>query len=269
MSEWFRNLVWGVGTSFSALLSTLQQLVRPQEQSQPPSSTASPDGDESPTPETPTPETERMRFGREKFFDGVRSRFGALNQGQVDGFNAILEEWEGDDDYHDLDSRLLAYILATAWHETGTRMLPVREGFGANDRQAYERVYAYLRKRGRIGTKSDYVSRHANGKSYYGRGYVQLTWAKNYREAGERLGLPLYDDPDMVMVPKIAARILVRGSMEGWFTDHELGDHIEDTGADYRNARRVINGLDKARKIAGYAKKFESILNESDTYDDE
>ena len=38
------------------------------------------------------------------------------------------------------------------------------------------------------------------GKHYYGRGYIQLTWCYNYRDAGRALGLgdTLLNDPDLV-----------------------------------------------------------------------
>ena len=62
---------------------------------------------------------------RTTFFAYVRRTLfgGRLSQGQVDGLNAILDEWE----YLDLsDIRHLAYILATACHEVDKTMLPIR-----------------------------------------------------------------------------------------------------------------------------------------------
>lgn len=47
--------------------------------------------------------------------------------------NAILSEWEA---RGLLDKRWLAYMLATAFHETGSRMQPVRETFASSDAQA-------------------------------------------------------------------------------------------------------------------------------------
>lgn len=87
---------------------------------------------------------------RQKFFDSVRSQpfAGHLAQGQVDGCNAILDEWEhrGLTDY-----RWLAYMLATVFWECARTMQPIREA-GSD---------SYLR-----------------AKKYWpwiGRGYVQLT----------------------------------------------------------------------------------------------
>ena len=54
-----------------------------------------------------------------------------------------------------------------------------------------------------------------------------------------------------------AAKILVRGCSEGWFTGKKLDDYLP---GDYRGARRVVNGLDKADLIAGYAREFEAAL---------
>lgn len=50
------------------------------------------------------------------------------------------------------------------------------------------------------------------GKSYYGRGFMQLSWAANYKEAGEGIGMgdKLLDNPDLVSKdPKIAAKTAV------------------------------------------------------------
>jgi putative chitinase len=64
-----------------------------------------------------------------------------------------------------------------------------------------------------------------------------------------------------------AARILVQGSLEGWFTGKSLGAFIDDIDEaddeetrEYIAARRVINGKDRAELIAGYAVKFEAAL---------
>ena len=97
---------------------------------------------------------------------------------------------------------------------------------------------------------------------YYGRGYVQLTWKKNYLKAGKELGYgeSLANKPDKVMETGISAKILVLGSKEGWFTGKRLGDYINDNQTDYLNARRVINGRDKQYEIAAWANKYYEAL---------
>ena len=97
------------------------------------------------------------------------------------------------------------------------------------------------------------------GQPQYGRGYVQLTWDANYEKADKALGLngALLKDFNLAMQPTIAAQILVRGCSEGWFTGKKLSDYLP---GDYRGARRVVNGLDKADLIAGYAREFDAAL---------
>ncbi|MGR3525050.1 MAG: glycoside hydrolase family 19 protein [Paracoccaceae bacterium] len=132
-----------------------------------------------------------------------------------------------------------AYILATAYWETAHTMKPVMEAFWLSD--------AWRRKNLRY-------------YPWHGRGYVQITWEANYINASRKLGKDLTTDPDVVMQPAIAAEILVRGSMEGWFTKHKLPDHVNASRKDYISARRVINGTDKAAAIAKLAQEYEADL---------
>lgn len=129
-----------------------------------------------------------------------------------------------------LSDRHTAYVLATAYHETAHTMKPVREAYWLSEewRRANLRYYPW-----------------------YGRGYVQLTWRRNYEYAGEALGLDLTSDADAVMAPKVSAKILVRGMQEGWFTGKTMDEY--DT---FEGMRRVVNGTDKAALIAGYAEEY-------------
>ena len=135
-----------------------------------------------------------------------------------------------------------AYVLATARWETAHTMKPVEEAFWLSDGWRAKNLRYY---------------------PWHGRGYVQLTWQTNYIRAGKKLDVDLITDPDRVMEPKIAAQILVVGSMEGWFTGKALGDYINKSKADYVEARRVINGTDKAQAIADLARDYELALAET------
>lgn len=163
---------------------------------------------------------------------------GRLTQAQVAGCETVLDAWTGDDDRH------LAYILATAFHETGGKMQPVREGFARSD-SAARRIVA----RRRYGVEK-------NGHVYYGRGLVQLTWERNYRKAGEVLGLDLVGNPDLALDPAVSARLLVDGMTAGLFTGKKLADYFNATTDDPEGARRIVNGTDKASLIAGYHRNF-------------
>jgi putative chitinase len=172
--------------------------------------------------------------GADKFAEYVRKNLygGKLSQGQYEGVRYIGREWRsrfGDDAG---DHRHLAYMLATAHHETAFTMVPVTE-YGSQ---------AYLK-----------------GKKYWpyiGRGHVQLTWDYNYKKAGEKLGLDLLGDPTLALEPDISARIMFEGMALGWFTGKKLGDYFNAHTDDPINARRIINGTDRASTIAGYHRHF-------------
>ena len=138
-----------------------------------------------------------------------------------------------------------AYGLATAWHETAGRMQPVREGLDASE--------AWRRK-------------HLRYYPWYGRGYPQTTWRDNYRRADEKLGLggSLIADPDRMLEPDIAAATMVRGMEEGWFTGRKLGDVLPRSGParldQFVASRAIINGTDRAAKIAAEAMIFQAAL---------
>jgi hypothetical protein len=137
---------------------------------------------------------------------------------------------------HGLLRNQCAYVLATCYHESAHRMKPIRELGGE----------AYLRK-----------------KKYYpyvGMGYVQLTWLANYQKASAKLGVDFVANPKLLLEAKYAAPILVIGSKEGWFTGKKLSDYITLYKSDFRNARKIINGMDRADDIAGYAKQYDALL---------
>jgi len=182
-----------------------------------------------------------MKFDRDKLFDGVR-RLGKLSQRQVDALTALMDAVESDSEMTDL--RWIAYALATCKHETaGT----------------YEPIAEYGRGRGKAYGKKD----PETGQVYYGRGFVQLTWKKNYKKFADLTGIDLVHSPDMAMKPDIAYQVLSMGMREGLFTGKKLGDYISDGKADYLHARKIINAMDKAALIAGYAEKFEEALTDS------
>ena len=143
-----------------------------------------------------------------------------------------------------------AYILATAYWETAKTMEPVEEAFYLKGKaEAYRKKLRYY--------------------PWYGRGFVQLTWKTNYVKAGKRLGLDFTKDPDLVMDPDIAARILVIGMEEGWFTSKKLNTYIDDIDEsdaedykEYLEARRIVNGTDKQKEIAKLAIAYEKLLRE-------
>lgn len=175
-----------------------------------------------------------------------------LEQSEVDGCNAILDACEAAS--WPLD--WTAYALATALHETAFTMQPISERGGE---KYWTRLYdvkgnnpARARRMGNL--------LPGDGVKYRGRGFVQLTWCNNYAKAAMVIGKDLVLIPDLAMRPDLAARIMVSGMDQGWFTGKKLADYTRPSGFDYLGARRIINGADKAGQIAGYARKFAAAL---------
>lgn len=176
---------------------------------------------------------------RELFFDGYRESFGRLTQDKLEAIEFILTKLDGSQRFNKANE--YAYILATIKHETADTYLPIRE-FGRGKGRAYGKM-------------------KPNGNVYFGRGFVQITWDYNYKKLGEILRVPLYEKPDLALVPEIAYNILEYGMFYGYFTGKRLNDYVNENESNYYSARKVINGLDKARLIESYANKFYEIIN--------
>jgi hypothetical protein len=185
-------------------------------------------------------------MNREIFFAHIRREpfSGTIKQSQVDGLNALLTACDN------LDVRWTAYILATVFHETGARMQPVREGLKTSDKAAR----AFVKRQGYEYAEPDPLT----GEVYYGRGHVQLTWAKNYLKLGEAMGVGgnLFYKPDLALEPGMSVRILLLGMTNGLYTGKSLGDYFSATKSDPVGARRIVNGTDRAGLIAGYYNAF-------------
>ena len=204
----------------------------------------------------------------EQFFNKVRGDLfgGKLNQGQVDGLNDILRASHG----HTIQHR--AYMLATAYHETGLNMSPNEESLNYTTAARIRAVWPsrfssvaaaqpYVRKprdlankvyNGRMGNRTG----SDDGWTYRGRGQVHLTGRVNYGKASDACGVDLIARPDLALTREVSAKCLVAGMSEGWYTGKKLADY-----KNYVDMRRVVNGTDQAMKIANYADKFESALN--------
>lgn len=194
------------------------------------------------------------RMNYTTFFSYIRKLpfGGKLTEQQVEGVEAILAAFRA---AGGKDVRHLAYILATAFHETGGRMVPVREGFAKTDAQARKITAKY--KYGKPDPQTGHV--------YYGRGQVQLTWADNYKRVGKILDLPLYENPDLALDVHNGACILIEGMMRGAsrkgdFTGKSVENYFNDAIDDAVGARAIVNGTDKAQLIATYHKAFRAAL---------
>lgn len=204
-----------------------------------------------------------MVFDRQRFFAAIRNApfSGKLSGGQVQGTELVLDQFERI--APDGDARHLAYMLATAFHETAATMQPVRETLAASDDAAIiilDRAYAA----GRLGqVSSPYWRRDAEGKSWLGRGLVQLTHKRNYEAMSAVTGIDLVARPERAMEPEVSATILVEGMLQGSFTGRRLSRYFNAQSEDWVGARAIINGRDRAELIAGYGKSFNAALTAS------
>ena len=187
----------------------------------------------------------------------IRLKFGSLSQEAVDNINLIVETCEK----YNLSYPQSAYVLATTLWETARTFKPIEE-YGKGKNRKYGTWYTDSKgvKYGIAGSGGDIYLYSDYPYLYYGRGFCQLTHWVNYKFAGEQLGIDLINNPDLALQPKYASEILIKGSINGWFTSKKLSDYINDKKKDYINARRVINGTDKAQLIANYAVVFEKAL---------
>lgn len=180
----------------------------------------------------------------ENLFNAIRTVTKTLSQVQVDSVNAILASCAK---HLITDKRHIAYILATALHES--RFKPIEEiGKGAG--LPYGKM---LDIGGGPNKRKPYTSPN---KLFYGRGFVQLTWLSNYRAFGNMLKVDLVNRPELAMQIDIAAEILVIGMQKGMFTGARLIDSFNKTESDPFEARHIVNGNDKAALIAGYYDKI-------------
>lgn len=220
-----------------------------------------------------------MRFDRKTFFNAYRAEFGALNQLQVDGLNKLLTFIENDP--HVKTVEVGAFLLATPKHETDDTYHPIHE-YGS---KAY-----FVRRYGGQTKKGKELGNDTADEGYYyaGKGYPQTTGESNYEKAedairreypqivadferrtGKRFDLTVGDDPNdttdpqNMLDPAIAYATMSYGARTGMFTGKKLSDYNLTTAYGRKGSRRIINGLDKADRIATYIEKFIRILEKS------
>jgi putative chitinase len=201
---------------------------------------------------------------RQRFFADWPARVRLpLTESRRKGVEFLLDAFERDQTLTMI--RELAYVLATIRWESGHTFEPVRERRANAAKNP--RLFALQERYWPTG--------------FFGRGYVQMTWEKNYRLAGTRLAgetftigdapvtfdaSTLVQNPDYLLQRAVSYRIAVRGMREGWFTGKKLSQFItEATPPDYVNARRIINGTDRAAEIAAMANEFELLLRSATT----
>lgn len=195
------------------------------------------------------------------FFDTVRVKLfgGRLKKTQVEGLNVFLEYWQ--QKFAKEDDRWLAYMLGTAHHEVDKKMQPINE-YGSNRYffEMYSKNGDRPKVAARLGNTED-----GDGARFHGRGFVQLTGRRNYQDMKDRLGVDLVGNPELALDTKVATHVIFEGMIKGTYTGKKLADYFNPTKEDWVNARRIINGLDKANLIADYAKEYYAAMSYSNT----
>jgi predicted chitinase len=135
----------------------------------------------------------------------------------------------------------IAYVLATVQHESANTFMPI-------DEYASGKAYEGRKDLGNI--------HPGDGVKFKGRGYVQITGRHNYEKYAKLTGKDLVNYPGLAKEPYTAAFILVHGFLTGGFTGRKISDFISSSKCDFQNARRCINGTDRANLIAAYAQQW-------------
>lgn len=137
----------------------------------------------------------------------------------------------------------LAAFLSQAAHET-LDFKRMTEYGGSLDFRKYDPKYAPKKARA-LGNKFE-----GDGAKFKGRGYIQLTGRYNYKKAGEALGLPLEDKPELVERPEIAAQVAV------WYWQNRVKPKVNNF-KDTKSVTKPINpGLKHLDQRAEKHKEF-------------
>ncbi|WP_241013620.1 glycoside hydrolase family 19 protein, partial [Aggregatibacter actinomycetemcomitans] len=205
---------------------------------------------------------------RDYFFEQYKKHFTKLTNAQKD---AIENIFTGIEEYIEADSSYIctlpkiAYMLATAKHETGHTFEPVTEKGSVSYFNRYDPILADTERRRKAAKDNGNINK-GDGFKYRGRGYVQLTWYNNYKRAGSYLGKDLVNNPELALDQKDATKIMIYGMETGMFTGNKMSSYISNNKKDYLNARRIINGVGDehnfkiAKDIELYAYKLEECL---------
>jgi predicted chitinase len=144
------------------------------------------------------------------------------------------------------DPTELAAFLAQCAHESHDFKSMVEYG-GSLDFRKYDPKFAPKKARALGNTKV------GDGARYKGRGYIQLTGRYNYKRAGEALGLPLEQNPELAEKPEVAAKIAV------WFWKQRVQpnvDNFNDVRAVTKPINPGLNGLENRKEAFIDFKKF-------------
>lgn len=210
------------------------------------------------------------------FYGAVRSSLfgGKLAQSAVTTLDLILGLTDG----HGIPVTHTAYMMATAFHEVGPGLVPIRENLNYTKAETIRSTWKsrfrnvaaaepYVRQPRKL-ANFVYGGRNGNtgpddGWLYRGGGLPQTTFKDNYAKIRDMTGVDVVGDPDKIVLPDVASAALVEAMRAGIYTGKKLGDY--NLPAQYKEARAIINGdvETNGEKIAGYARLFEAALRKA------
>lgn len=121
----------------------------------------------------------------------------------------------------------LAQFLGQCFHETG----------GFSHLQEIGNKNYFLRYDPRVDPQKARILgnvKPGDGERYKGRGFIQITGRDNYRRAGQALGLPLEQQPNIASNPDVAARIAI------WYWNTRVKPNVANF-SDTKGVTRWIN----------------------------
>jgi|694.fasta_scaffold00012_34 putative chitinase len=150
----------------------------------------------------------------------------------------------------------LAQFLAQCAHETANYATLVEFGTSDEFLKKYDKQFSPDKAKELGNTMS------GDGQRFKGRGFIQLTGRWNYTQAGQALGLPLDNKPELLEKPEIAAKASV------WFWKNRVQPNVKNF-TDTRTVTRYINpglaGLQKRHGIfQNYLKTMNTPIKEGD-----
>lgn len=184
-----------------------------------------------------------------------------------------------------LTNEELAYCMATAVHEVGPALVPIRESLNysadaliasfsrqrisvANARKYgraagekklspdRQRAIANLIYGGEWGRKNLGNTQPNDGWDFRGGGFAQTTGRANFRRIGAMVGVDLEKEPGRIVDIAIATDGLIKAMRSGTYTGKRLSDY--QLPAQFKEARAIINAdvAKNGAKIARHANVF-------------
>ena len=193
-----------------------------------------------------------LNFDQRIFIGAYMEQYGPISEPKLRGLNQLWKCMDLDPALYNV--RWAANMMATVKHECADTWQPIEEyGKGAG--------YEYGKP---VTVKALNGETYRN--TYYGRGYVQLTWEANYKRLGEAIGVKdaLVIHPEKALEPQIAYQVLSAWMNAGYSANgKKIADYTGSKKPNYVGARHLVNGSDQAVLIAGYAEQLEAMLRAS------